>query len=199
MATFKDVIQGFSQDAKVVGSGGVDDVLDGGSGNDLIVGRAGDDFLRGLDGNDMILGGKGNDSVRGNKGDDIVIGGRGDDEVRGGQGEDYLEGGFGADSLRGDTETAPGFADTFVFRSNTAGFDGAGGAAIDTIDDFEAGLDSIQLADYDDITGFAAVQNGSDVDLFVTTTSNGTYQIAVVLDSLAADVQSATFNEDMPI
>jgi len=187
-ATFKEVIQGFSQDAKVTGSGGVDDVLDGGSGNDLIVGRGGDDFLRGLDGDDMILGGQGNDSVRGNKGNDIVIGGKGDDEVRGGQGEDYVEGGYGADTLRGDTETAPGFADTFVFRDYSAGFDGNGGAAIDTIEDFEAGLDSI-LFDGDFVEAYA-VQSGADANIWVST-GGSYYQVAVVLGANEADVEAA--------
>jgi len=200
MPTFKEILQGYSEDAKVVGSGGVDDVLDGGSGNDLIVGRAGDDFLRGLDGDDFILGGKGNDSVRGNKGNDIVVGGKGDDEVRGGQGEDFVEGGYGADSLRGDTETAPGFADTFVLRERTAGYESKGElGSWDTIEDFEAGLDTILLTEYADVLeGGLAVQNGANVDIFVDT-GDGFYQIATVLNADELDVNEAIVVEGFEI
>jgi Ca2+-binding RTX toxin-like protein len=91
-------------------------VVEGGAGNDTIVGQngigtltqltldggTGNDTLRGGDGNDILLGGSGNDFVDGNIGSDTVNLGSGDD-VFGwdpGDGSDVVEGQAGADELR---------------------------------------------------------------------------------------------------
>ncbi len=59
-----------------------DDVLVGGSGNDLLIGGRGDDELLGGGGADLLLGGRGNDTLAGQEGDDTLIGGRGFDIAR---------------------------------------------------------------------------------------------------------------------
>src|SRR5262249_62028398 len=55
--------------------------LDGGSGNDVLLGGCG---------NDVLLGGTGNDLLRGGDGRDILIGGAGRDTLRGGSSGDIL-------------------------------------------------------------------------------------------------------------
>jgi Ca2+-binding RTX toxin-like protein len=67
--------------------------LDGGAGNDRLIGGGGPNLVR---------GGAGNDVVRGRDGRDVLIGGTGADTVRGGRGDDLLVGGstaFDADDI----------------------------------------------------------------------------------------------------
>lgn len=79
--------------------------------------------VSGLDNsNDVINGLGGNDTLRGLSGGDILRGGDGDDLLDGGLGDDVYTGGAGAD--------------TFVLAS---------GQGIDTITDFEVGIDQIRL------------------------------------------------------
>jgi Ca2+-binding RTX toxin-like protein len=47
--------------------------IDGGSGDDVLVGGAGNDILSGGDGDDVLIGGPGNDTLDGGPGDNIVI------------------------------------------------------------------------------------------------------------------------------
>ncbi len=67
--------------------------LDGGEGNDLLVGSDGDDVLRGGAGNDTLIGGPGNDVVLGQSDDDTLVWNHGD-------GSDLLEGGTGNDTVQ---------------------------------------------------------------------------------------------------
>ncbi len=122
----------------------------GGDGNDVIEGLDGRDRLRGEEGNDRMLGGVGTDVMWGGEGDDRMLGDRGFDRMRGGEGDDYLRGQRGEDRLFGqegdDTliggrnndwlEGGSG-VDTFVFD---------GGFDIDTVADFELGVDLIDLS-----------------------------------------------------
>ncbi|WP_343714259.1 calcium-binding protein [Inquilinus sp.] len=66
--------------------------LDGGEGNDALIGSAGADLL---------LGGAGNDLVVGGKGDDVALLGAGDDTFAWapGDGSDTIEGGLGIDTM----------------------------------------------------------------------------------------------------
>jgi Ca2+-binding RTX toxin-like protein len=57
--------------------------IDGGTGNDFIIGSPGDDRL---------IGSTGNDDITGSKGDDRLIGGPGRDNVNGKQGRDMCQG-----------------------------------------------------------------------------------------------------------
>jgi Ca2+-binding RTX toxin-like protein len=67
--------------------------VDGGAGNDTILGS---------NGADVLLGGDGNDVVDGNQGDDVVLLGAGDDTFQWdpGDGNDTVEGQAGADTMR---------------------------------------------------------------------------------------------------
>jgi Ca2+-binding RTX toxin-like protein len=68
----------------------IDEVKDGGAGNDRVAGDAGNNKLNGFAGDDNVLGGSGND---------VLIGGRGNDIIDGGRGNDVLQGGLDNDSF----------------------------------------------------------------------------------------------------
>ncbi len=84
--------------------------LDGGLGNNTLIGAGFDDSLYGGDGNDTInggagkdsiFGGDGNDNLSGGAGNDTIYGGAGDDTITTTSGEDWLYGGLGKDRLTG--------------------------------------------------------------------------------------------------
>jgi Ca2+-binding RTX toxin-like protein len=69
----------------------VDDVKDGGNGDDRVAGDAGDNTLNGNRGNDEVLGGSGNDILLGARGNDTLNGGRGNDVLQGGLDNDVFD------------------------------------------------------------------------------------------------------------
>jgi len=75
----------------------------------------------------------GNDKLLGGFGADTINGGAGNDTVEGSNGADRLSGGSGADVLRGGEG-----ADVFVFRA-------AEGNANERIDDFQVGVDHLEI------------------------------------------------------
>lgn len=83
-------------------------LVQGGLGDDIIIGGAGKDNLQGDGGNDIIFGWRGSDTISGGAGDDILYGDdlgfnniSGDDTIDGGTGNDTLYGGRGKDKLTG--------------------------------------------------------------------------------------------------
>jgi Ca2+-binding RTX toxin-like protein len=77
-------------------------VLDGGAGNDSVVGADGHDSLSGAGGNDLLDGAfGGNDTLRGGEGNDTLLGYGDDDLLDAGGGGDVVFGGFGNDTLLG--------------------------------------------------------------------------------------------------
>lgn len=81
----------------------LNDKLYGGSGNDTVSGGAGNDSLFGGDGNDTISGGAGNDTIYGEAGDDTITTTSGADWVYGGDGNDKLTGSKDSDHIEGDS------------------------------------------------------------------------------------------------
>jgi len=77
------------------------ETLNGGSGNDTVLGLAGDDTLNGSDGNDSIIGGGGADTIHGDSGADTISGGAGDDTLYGDDGDDVISGDAGGDTIYG--------------------------------------------------------------------------------------------------
>ena len=73
--------------------GAGNDVLVGGSGHDVLMGGAGDDMVWGGSGHDVLVGGSGRDGLHGERGRDVLIGGLDIDMLQGGQGDDLLLGG----------------------------------------------------------------------------------------------------------
>jgi Ca2+-binding RTX toxin-like protein len=88
--------------------------------SDLLFGTAGDDVISALAGDDVVSGLGGSDSLNGGSGDDVLIGGGG---------RDFLTGGTGSD--------------IFVLESVS---DSARGAGRDRINDFQSGVDKIDLS-----------------------------------------------------
>lgn len=74
--------------------------IDGGKGNDTIIGTHGVDQLRGGDGNDRLVGLGGADLIVGDAGDDTLEGGEGTDLLDGGDGLDLIYTGGGRDTVR---------------------------------------------------------------------------------------------------
>lgn len=104
----------------------------GTEGSDTFISLQGDDTLTGLGGDDVLLSRRGNDSLDGGDGDDRLYAGRGNDTVVGGAGDDEISGDMDTDTLTGG-----GGSDTFVLHGDDTG--------IDTITDFEVGVDRIRL------------------------------------------------------
>ena len=155
----------------------VNNVFNGGAGNDLIVdriigsdsnsllsGEADNDIILGFNGKDNILGGAGADGINGGAGSDRVLGEDGDDELEGGDGDDLVIGGNGSDFIRGlegfDTLTGESGVDFFYLIPNTGR---------DVITDFEDGVDKLVLTP---IPRFGSEFNFSD--LSIVPSNNGT-------------------------
>jgi Ca2+-binding RTX toxin-like protein len=68
-------------DASGVAAGSILLTLDGGDGDDVLIGGAGDDVLLGGAGDDVLLGGPGNDTIDGGPGDNVVLQALGADSV----------------------------------------------------------------------------------------------------------------------
>jgi len=129
-------ISTFAGADNVEGSGVQSLMYDLGTGNDIFNGDAGIII------DDIVDGGLGNDTLQGDNGNDILTGGEGDDIIRGENGDDMLIIGVGhnnvADNYRGGAGT-----DTLVNNSGTdflftyydaAGFGTANGFNIEFID-----------------------------------------------------------------
>jgi hypothetical protein len=76
-------------------------IIDGGAGDDLIIGGFEQDILIGNAGNDTIFGDRRTDLIFGGSGDDQLLGGLGRDNIFGQAGNDRLNGGPGDDTLYG--------------------------------------------------------------------------------------------------
>lgn len=119
------------------------DTIQGGHGNDSLVGNDGADQMLGDAGNDVLNGNLGNDRLDGGDEADTLLGGAGGDELRGGLGDDVLNGGSGHDRLSGD-------AGSDVLRGDSGNDVLEGGSESDTLvgDD---GHDSLLGGDGDDL------------------------------------------------
>ena len=87
--------------ATTIDGGNGDDSLVGGSGAGTLQGGNGNDILAGGSGAETLLGGNGNDSIDGNRGNDVALMGNGDDTFvwDPGDGSDIVEGQNGADTM----------------------------------------------------------------------------------------------------
>ena len=89
--------------------------IDGGEGNDVILGGAA---------GDVLLGGPGNDTLWGAGGDDVLLGGDGNDVLWGGAGRNLLIGGEGRDVLFGGPQ------ESILIGGKTTFSDPPGGGAV---------------------------------------------------------------------
>jgi len=90
------------------------------------------------------IGGAGADDLQGGAGDDMLFGDAGNDQLAGGAGNDILMDGAGSDTLRGQAG-----ADTFIFSAD---------GALDSIMDYQPGVDQIVLQTLDLVIGIEDVQ-----------------------------------------
>jgi Ca2+-binding RTX toxin-like protein len=114
-------------------------------------------------------GGTQTGGVLGEAGADLLIGGAGMETLDGGADADVLNGGGGADNLTGGAG-----GDVFVYRA----WDESAGAAIDSITDFQTGVDRIELSALAPtsvtlefnagITTLTAVTTGGTLVIYVT-------------------------------
>jgi len=161
--------------------GGVgSDLLYGGSANDILYGGESDFLPFGMKGADTVFGGTGNDSVNGYEGSDSLFGDDGDDFVHGGEGSlDILYGGSGNDFLIGETgddiQYGGAANDTLIGDSgNDVQYGGTGAdyfvandnTDLDTIADFEHGIDLIDITVAVSFMQLTIVASGTDA--FVT-------------------------------
>lgn len=156
----KDAILGFGGADILYGYGGADDIR-GGDGNDTILGGDGDDtWLHGDNGNDIVQGGAGNDRVMGGNGDDqlfgdegndVLLGGLGNDVLRGGDGNDIIDGGVGGDQLYGGAgaDVFRYFYSAWDSTTRTDWYGDTVATGVDTIFDFQTGIDIIDLSSID--------------------------------------------------
>lgn len=100
-------------------------VIDGGDGNDFLVGGHAPDTISSGPGNDKIWGRGGADTINGGPGRDVLYGGDGDDVLIGGGGPDVFYTGKGNDTLFG-VSTAMGGNDRYILGPgmNVDGFTG---------------------------------------------------------------------------
>ncbi|MBM6593936.1 calcium-binding protein [Microvirga pudoricolor] len=91
---------------------------------------------------ELLAGKAGNDTVKGNAGHDVLIGGFGHDDLSAGAGNDVIIGGAGTDTISGGAGR-----DRFVF--DAAPESGPNRKMMDTIIDFQHGVDRIDLKDID--------------------------------------------------
>ncbi|MES2825918.1 MAG: calcium-binding protein, partial [Pseudomonadota bacterium] len=96
--TKDNTLNGGKGDDFLIGAALVD-TMEGGDDNDILVGNAGDDILKGGKGYDFLYGGIGKDNLDGGIDADHLYGGDGTevDVLNGGDGNDILEGGTGID------------------------------------------------------------------------------------------------------
>ncbi|MBD1830444.1 S8 family serine peptidase [Microcoleus vaginatus GB1-A2] len=89
---------------ELIDGGGGQNFLLGGSGNDSLLGGNFDDFISGNFGNNTLVGGQGTDSLHGSQGSDILTGSDGQDSSVSNLGGDTLIGGSGNDGFVPQTE-----------------------------------------------------------------------------------------------
>ncbi len=100
---------GMTKPTKTVKKNGVTSkigvTLDGGAGNDRILGSDFNDTLKGGIGDDTLFGGVGDDIIYGGADDDTIYGGSGNDTIYGGSGNDIIYGDAGNDTITGGKGT----------------------------------------------------------------------------------------------
>jgi Ca2+-binding RTX toxin-like protein len=104
--TIGATVEGGNGNDKIIGTNNADTISAGAGndyvhawlGNDQVSGGVGNDTIIGCVGNDTIHGDAGNDLISGAKGDDVIFGDAGNDQLFGAAGNDKVDGGDGKDS-----------------------------------------------------------------------------------------------------
>ncbi|WP_394178766.1 M10 family metallopeptidase C-terminal domain-containing protein [Yoonia maritima] len=171
--------------ADQINGGANDDTLHGDSGSDTIEATAGTNNLYGGSGYDTLTGGSGVDTIFGGSGNDVILGGGGNDQLHGGRGDDSINGGNGDDAISGDmgqdTLTGGAGADTFIFTSASDSW----ATSADTINDFEVGIDAIDLsginADLSATDALVLSDDGVDTRIEIDRDLDGTAEMVILV------------------
>jgi Ca2+-binding RTX toxin-like protein len=160
-------------DASAILAGTVLLTLDGGAGNDIIVGGRGADMLIGGDGNDVVTGGAGNDTAFLGTGDDRFVWNPGD-------GSDVVDGQAGFDTLVFNESAANANIAISANGSHVALFRDVGNVTMDL-----NGLERIQFSGpahnllVDDLSGTGVSQVAIDLAVWGTCGDNQADQVTV--------------------
>lgn len=119
------------------------------------IGGGGISYVDGGNGNDTLIASDVGMQLRGGSGNDTLVGGAGIDRLEGGAGNDDLTGGAGAD--------------TFVFAKNTG---------LDTIQDFELGVDTIEIKGVKNFNDLQIINQGGNA--LITINNNTTITLVNV-------------------
>lgn len=114
-----------------------------------------------------ITGSNNAESLNGTAGADLILGLGGNDTIKAGTGADIVDGGGGRDSLYGG-DGADAFRYTDVLDSYRD-YDTGGGTATDTVYDFTAGVDKIDVS----ALGILGLGDGSNGTLYMTLNAAG--------------------------
>ncbi|WP_422000970.1 calcium-binding protein [Roseovarius mucosus] len=194
------------------------DLIDGSSRSEQILGRGGNDTLRGAEGRDKLYGGAGNDTLEGGADEDLLHGGPGNDRLDGGAGNDTasytwarpggLDGaiiadGFGAVTVNLETGSATGAFGTDVLISienviGTGADDRLIGNALNNMLSGGAGHDSLEGGAGDDIlitgAGDDTVVAGAGDDTVVVGLGSKTLDGGFGFDTLDFGTSSGAIN-----
>ena len=153
-------------------------LIDGTSGDDLLVGTAESDRIEGGNGNDTLRGQGGVDVLLGEADDDRLLGGDGDDTLNGGDGNDTLNGGTGLDVLIGGAGS-----DRFFLIPGVTGDH-------DIIRDYQDGLDRLVLTNGLSFNDLTISQSGANTRIRETATN----QTLAILNGInASDITHHDF------
>ena len=181
----------------VVNSGRIEGAINLGEGTDIV--ENGGVILGRValgEGTDIYLGAAATAGaeVDGGGGSDLIVGGLSGDRIEGGAGNDYLAGGGGADILTGGAG-----ADRFVYFAATD----STAAATDTIQDFESGIDVIDLRALAptgvtlSVTGGITTVSAQTANGAVTIRVSGTIALTDIATSAGSSPLSGTPADDV--
>ena len=136
---------------------------------------------------DTMVARLGGSMLQGRDGADHLYGWSGQDDLRGGAGADRLAGSGDNDLLRGGAD-----ADTFAFNLGGDGIDGVLGIqpGTDTIEDWEDGLDLIEL---EDLYVGSQQSAGADEEILLHATDTGDYVGGILVIGAAGLIDSSDF------
>lgn len=133
------ILNGGDGDDSLLGGANADTV-NAGAGDDTLFGSDGNDNLGGEDGIDYIEGGLGSDSMHGGAGDDLMLGGKGNDTIIGSFGSDNISAGDGNDTVTFSYLYDPGYdtilggqGNDLIQVNSTSGGIAQAGAGNDTL------------------------------------------------------------------
>lgn len=186
-----------TKDVQINGGQG-QDVIVGSAFDDAIDGGSQDDDIEGRDGDDDLFGGTGDDTIDGNEGDDFVDGLSGQDTIHGDNGNDDLNGDDGDDDIYGD-------AGDDVLHGNDADDELYGGAGNDRLEGGEdnavcqvggLGCDATQVQDIANWVDGDTLVGGTGDDNYEFDYDGGQYQgLDRITEAASAGVDALDFTE----